>query len=106
MLMWKNYSHSFAHACHNISLVISAHKVQRCANLKLLSDVGVSQLFIANKKDMASESKEELKRRLEVSLRLFTLLVVALMCRTDSLGCRLCCMYYLISQSKYTKLIK
>ena len=44
---------------------------------------------------MASESKLELEQRLLVSLRLFTILVVALICMTDSLSCRLCCMYYL-----------
>ena len=95
---------SFAHACHNISLVTSAHKFQgEQINATSYVGLGVSQLFIANTltrrivQTMASESKEELEQRLIVSLHLFTILVVALMCRTDSLSCRLCCMYYLIS---------
>ena len=63
----------------------------KVSKFKATSYVGVSQLFIANKKDstiMAFESKEELKQRLAVSLHLFTILVVALMYRTNSLSCR------------------
>ena len=70
--------------------------------------MGVSQLFISTKKDstkliMASESEEELKLRLLVSLHLFTILVVA--CVTDSLSCRLCCMYYLIANQNTRSLL-